>query len=147
MNPAMIAAQSTQKAKKNDPPLIPGLPPAAQQAAKKKKKKPSKPESEVKEVTGKLAGFTIQEPTFGVPTPTTKAPKQASPAVESSSTVPATDPAKRLKNLKKKLKDTEALEAKIKSGELKNPDKDQLEKIKRKSEAIKEIKELEKLIK
>ena len=149
MNPAVIASQTTQKAKKNDTPLIPGLPPAAQQAAKKKKKKSAKPETEVKEVTGKLAGFTIEEPNFGAPSTTTKAASKQT-AVENSSTAPAgnsTDPAKRLKNVKKKLKDIEALEAKIKSGELKNPDKDQLEKIKRKSEVVKEIKGLEKLIK
>ena len=149
MNPAVIASQSAQKAKKNDTPLIPGLPPAAQQAAKKKKKKSAKPETEVKEVTGKLAGFTIEEPNFGAPSTTTKAASKQT-AVENSSTAPAgnsTDPAKRLKNVKKKLKDIEALEAKIKSGELKNPDKDQLEKIKRKSEVVKEIKGLEKLIK
>nr|SVE85906.1 EOG090X0KVN [Daphnia pulicaria] len=148
MNPALAAAQSAaqNKSKKGDQPLIPGLPPAAQQAAKKKKKK-SKPEVEVKEVTGKLAGFTIQEPNFGAPT---RAPKEPTKTpVESSTATPssATDPAKRLKNLKKKLKDIEALEAKVKSGELKNPDKDQTEKIKRKKEVIKEIKEMENLIK
>jgi len=147
MNPALAAAQSAaqHKSKKGDQPLIPGLPPAAQQAAKKKKKK-SKSEVEVKEVTGKLAGFTIQEPNFGVPT---RAPKEPTITPVKSSTAPPSvvDPAKRLKNLKKKLKDIEALEAKVKSGELKNPDKDQTEKIKRKKEVIKEIKEIENLIK
>lgn len=148
MSPALIAAQAAQnKSGKSEQPLIPGLPPAAQQASKKKKKK-AKPETEVKEVTGKLAGFTIQEPNFGVPAPT-RAPKEPKPAVAESTAEPpsAADPAKRLKNLKKKLKEIEALEAKIKSGELKNPDKDQTEKIKRKKDVVKEIKETEKLIK
>lgn len=148
MSPALIAAQAAQnKSGKSEQPLIPGLPPAAQQASKKKKKK-AKPETEVKEVTGKLAGFTIQEPNFGVPAPT-RAPKEPKPTVAESTAEPpsAADPAKRLKNLKKKLKEIEALEAKIKSGELKNPDKDQTEKIKRKKDVVKEIKETEKLIK
>nr|SVE76791.1 EOG090X0KVN [Daphnia longispina] len=150
MNPALIAGQSAaqNKSKKSDPPLIPGLAPAAQQAAKKKKKK-SKPETEVKEVTGKLAGFTIQEPNFGVPTRASKEPSATPVESNSGIAVPSntSDPAKRLKTLKKKLKDIETLEAKVKSGELKNPDKDQTEKIKRKKEVMKEIKEIENLIK
>lgn len=150
MNPALIATQSTSKTKPSDKPLIPGLSPAAQQVTKKKKKKQPKVEAEVKAVTGKLAGFTIQEPTFCVSTPvatvksTVTETLPGSAAVTSSS---STDPAKRLKNLKKKLKDIEALESKVKSGELKNPDKDQQEKIKRKKDVVKEMKELEKLIK
>lgn len=150
MNPALVAATSTTKGKTGDKPSIPGLPPAAQ-AAKKKKKKSSKPDTDVKEVATKLAGFTIQEPTFGPPVTKTKTPKET--PVETTITsvpkdsVPPTDPAKRLKNLKKKIKDIETLEAKIKSGELKNPDKDQLEKIKRKKDVIKEIQDLEKSIK
>ncbi|KFM74775.1 Partner of Y14 and mago, partial [Stegodyphus mimosarum] len=42
-----------------------------------------------------------------------------------------TDPAKRIRNLKKKLRDINALKQKIESGELANPEKDQLEKIAR----------------
>ncbi|KAK3859924.1 hypothetical protein Pcinc_033992 [Petrolisthes cinctipes] len=55
----------------------------------------------------------------------------------------ATDSAKRLRNLKKKLRDIEKLETQIKSGELKKPGKDQLEKIKRKSDVMQQIEELE----
>lgn len=154
MNPAlMVPADQKKKSKDGGKPTIPGLPPAA--AAKKKKKTKAAKAAEtpaVKEVTGKLAGFTIEEPTFtpaaatapvsvGAPS-TGKAPEDAKDSSSGSS-----DPAKRLKNVKKKLASIEALEAKLKSGELKNPDKDQLEKIKRKSEVIKEIKELEKLVK
>ncbi|XP_025095798.1 partner of Y14 and mago-like [Pomacea canaliculata] len=53
------------------------------------------------------------------------------------------DLAKKLKNLKKKLKQIEELENKIKSGELKNPEKDQLEKISRKKAILEEIEDLE----
>jgi partner of Y14 and mago protein len=54
-----------------------------------------------------------------------------------------TDPAKRLKNLKKRLREVEALEQKITSGELKTPDKDQLEKVKRKYDLEEQIADLE----
>jgi partner of Y14 and mago len=53
-----------------------------------------------------------------------------------------TDPAKILKKLKKKLRDIEALELKIKSGEVK-PDKDQVEKINRKDALVEQIAKLE----
>ncbi|XP_054712620.1 partner of Y14 and mago-like [Uloborus diversus] len=55
----------------------------------------------------------------------------------------ATDPAKRLRNLKKKLRDINALKVKIESGELANPEKDQLDKVARKGEIEAEIEELE----
>lgn len=55
----------------------------------------------------------------------------------------ASDPAKKLRNLRKKLRDTEKLEKQIASGELKKPDTDQLEKVKRKNEVIQLIEELE----
>lgn len=50
------------------------------------------------------------------------------------------DPAKRLRNLKKKLREIETIEANIL---IKKPDKDQLEKIARKSEVLSEILALE----
>ncbi|XP_078571394.1 partner of Y14 and mago-like [Branchiostoma floridae x Branchiostoma japonicum] len=56
------------------------------------------------------------------------------------------EPAKKLKGLKKKLRQIEDLEAKIESGELAKPDKTQLDKIKRKTEILKEIRELEKQV-
>ena len=54
--------------------------------------------------------------------------------------------AKRLRNLKKKLRNIEALEAKLSSGEIENPEPKQLEKVARKTEVMKEINALEKLI-
>lgn len=55
----------------------------------------------------------------------------------------ATDPAKRIRNLKKKLREINALKQKIDSGELANPEKDQLEKIARKKDIEVELEELE----
>lgn len=53
------------------------------------------------------------------------------------------EPAKRLKSLKKRLREIEALEQKIHAGDIKNPEKEQLDKVARKKEVIKEIRMLE----
>ena len=55
----------------------------------------------------------------------------------------ATEPVKKLKNLKKKLRQIEDLEAKVNSGEIKKLVKEQQDKIARKPELLKEIKDLE----
>jgi len=66
--------------------------------------------------------------------------------VSDSSHQISADPSKRLRNLKKKLKDIEALKEKIDSGELGTPLPEQLDKIARANEVIKEIESLEKLV-
>lgn len=53
------------------------------------------------------------------------------------------DPSKRLKTLKKKLREIEAIEEKIASSEIKKPEKDQLEKVHRKADVLSEILALE----
>jgi len=58
----------------------------------------------------------------------------------------ATDPAKKLRNLRKKLRDIETLEARLNSGEITNPEPEQVDKIARKDDVIKEISALEKVI-
>ncbi|XP_041979001.1 partner of Y14 and mago [Aricia agestis] len=115
-----IVAQA--KSKKSTTQPIPGM--IINVEKRKKKKKPA-----VEEATAKVAEMKITEPTFSTPS-TNEPPTQ-------------TDPAKRLKNLKKKLRDIEALEEKVKSGTLKNPDKDQKEKMSKKVEILKEIESLE----
>lgn len=59
-----------------------------------------------------------------------------------SSSAP-TDPAKKLRNLREKLRDIEALEAKLASGEIKTPEPEQLEKVARKAQVEDEIRALE----
>lgn len=54
------------------------------------------------------------------------------------------DPAKKLRNLKKKLRDIELLEKRLANKEISNPEPDQLEKVARKSQVEEEIVSLEK---
>ncbi|KAL0882826.1 hypothetical protein ABMA27_016366 [Loxostege sticticalis] len=126
LTPEIVAA--AQKPKKNQSGTIQPIPGMIINVDKKKKKK----KSGADEAAEKLAKCEIKEPTFSPPAP-------------SSNTPPATqaDPIKRLKNLRKKLRDIEFLEEKIKSGLLKNPDKDQKEKMSKKSDIVKEIEILE----
>jgi len=58
----------------------------------------------------------------------------------------ATDPAKKIRNLRKKLRDIEALESKLTSGEISSPEPEQLEKVSRKSDVICEISALENML-
>ena len=55
----------------------------------------------------------------------------------------SSDPTKRLRNLKKKLRDIEKLERQIANGDIKNPEPEQLEKVKRKEEVAQQVEELE----
>lgn len=68
---------------------------------------------------------------------------QQAPAAASQSQQETTDPTKKLRNLRKKLRDIEALEAKLDSGEVKNPEPEQLEKVARKAQVEAEIRALE----
>ncbi len=71
-------------------------------------------------------------------------PKANPPTPEvANKQISTTDPLKRLKNLRKKIREIESLDKKIKSGEIKNPDKEMLEKVSRKAEIQREIKQLE----
>ena len=56
------------------------------------------------------------------------------------------DPAKKLRNLRKKLRDIEALEARLENGEITKPEPEQLEKVARKEMVEEEIAQLEKLV-
>ena len=51
---------------------------------------------------------------------------------------------KKLRNLKKKIKDIEKLEEQKKNGKLTNPEPEQLEKLKKKGTFMQEIKSIEK---
>lgn len=64
-------------------------------------------------------------------------------AVKLSENDSPVDAAKRLKNLRKRLAQIDALKSKIESGELSVPDPDQVKKVARRDEVVEEIRELE----
>jgi len=115
----------------DDTKVIPGL--NTNQSGKKNKKKKSSNLSQVtsngvSELSSQLSSASI--------TDKSQKPLENDPV----------DPAKKLRNLKKKLREIEALEKKLNSGEVENPEPEQLEKIARKTDVIKDITAIEKQI-
>lgn len=131
--------------------VIPGMQAKTQEGTKKKKKK-SKSKA-VEPVAEGLSKITISEPEFHkeVPARTDKPLSTAKQTMTNNviknnsngAQKTTADPQKRLKNLRKKIREIEVLEDKIKTGALKNPDKEILDKVARKTEISKEIKRLE----
>ncbi|XP_012282488.1 partner of Y14 and mago [Orussus abietinus] len=131
---AEIEAQA--RAKSANP--IPGL---VIQTESKKKKKKSKNKT-VNAITDGLQKTRITEPVFEKQ----KSASSAATSVASSTTGTVTntmvDPTKRLKNLNKKIREIETLEQKIKTGDIKNPEQEMLNKLSRKSEILLEIRRI-----
>lgn len=132
-----VSANNTKSAK-----TIPGLSltndetAAPSKSSKKKKKKKSDSPKVVDDVANNIEKMNISA--------SDKSTTNFSETPSSQKSQPiTTDPAKRLRNLRKKIRDINALKQKIESGELPNPDKDQLEKIARKEAIEAEIEELE----
>ncbi|KAL6430042.1 hypothetical protein ACFW04_007681 [Cataglyphis niger] len=130
--------------------IIPGTQAKTQEGSKKKKKKNKS--KAIEPVIEGLSKISISEPEFHKEVSTHNNDKPLSAAkqsttnnIDNSNTTQKTtmDPQKRLKNLRKKIREIEVLEEKIKTGALKNPDKEILEKVARKTEISKEIKRLE----
>lgn len=65
------------------------------------------------------------------------------PSQPAAAAAASTDPAKKLRNLRKKLRDIEQLRKRIESGELANPEPEQLDKVARQGEIEAQIEELE----
>lgn len=132
--------------------VIPGNTQAKPQEGTKKKKKKNKSKA-AEPIAEGLTKMTISEPDFHkeIPVENDKPPCTVKQVVtnnivkDNSSSTQKTiaEPQKRLKNLRKKIREIEMLEEKIKSGALKNPDKEILDKVARKTEIAKEIKRLE----
>lgn len=127
---ARKAARNEFIATKTNP--IPGLIIDVTETKKKKKKSKSK---EVASITEGIAKTMIS-------TESSNNKSKTKPAL-SAKQVSTTDPLKRLKNLRKKIREIESLDKKIKSGEIKQPDKEMLEKVSKKAEIEQEIKVLE----
>lgn len=110
---------------------------SAKKKAKKKASKENKMEKELSERLERVLGSDTASPSKS------NAGKNIIPPEGGGNQATASDPAKRLKNLKKKLRDIEVLAQKIESGELKNPEAAQLEKVSRRSEIESELSDLE----
>nr|CAD7407055.1 unnamed protein product [Timema cristinae]CAD7432902.1 unnamed protein product [Timema monikensis] len=140
---------------------IPGLvlesPPDGKSGKKKKKKKGScSPTSDnISDTLSRThlfpaepeSGEEAASPTYGVwktvPS-SSKTSKATSPGMKPSSHETEVggavlDPAKRIKNLRKRLREIEGIEQKMMSGELKSLEKDQIEKVGRKQEILRDI--------
>jgi len=128
---------------KDDDMGIPGLatgpakPPGGGEMSKSQKKKAAKKKAAVSSQAITEVDFALDNTHIS-----NEGKKKTQPS-QGQSQPAATDPSKRLRNLKKKLRDIEKLEKQIADGELKNPEPEQLEKIKKKEEILAEINELE----
>ncbi|XP_067929576.1 partner of Y14 and mago-like [Watersipora subatra] len=123
-----------------DKPACPGLvidpepdTPVSKTTEKNRKKKEARKKAAEKKQTGESlgSGDTLTQMTDKLTTCSVS---------KDTSTV---DIGKRLKNLRKRLAQIDSLKAKLDSGELENPDPDQIRKIERREEVIDEITELE----
>ncbi|KAK7110880.1 partner of Y14 and mago-like [Littorina saxatilis] len=113
-------------------------PVAASQANMSKAAKKNAKRKEKKKQPGGDSTSGVSQVTTGV-----EQVKISNTATAGEGTEAQADLAKKLKNLKKKLKQIEDLEKKIQSGELPNPEKDQLEKVAKKQSVLDEIEDIE----
>ncbi|XP_040564945.1 partner of Y14 and mago [Lepeophtheirus salmonis] len=100
-------------------------------------------------------GFANMVPSLNSNNPKSKKKKQSQQSSDSSKASPpqpvpppqpqqpTTDPLKKLRNLKKKLRDIEALEIRLNAGEISSPEPEQLQKVARKESVKIEIETLE----
>lgn len=140
MSPDYVEAQKNRN--KFEPTKTNPIPGLIIQPDLKKKKKKNKSKG-ANSITDDLAKTKISDETQKSSNKNSKTSDLKIPTTQPNQPVP-TDPVKRLKNLKKKIKEIDNLEKKIKSGEIKNPDMEMINKVSRKKEIEKEIKELEK---
>lgn len=120
---------------------------AQKKNARKKQKKREKASEllfEVEEIISAVEQASLQDPSSSVELPlhaTTISPIAAKSGT-SSETTSSGDSLKKIRALRKKLKQIEDLESRIASGEIVKPDKDQLSKIAKKEEFLKELEDL-----
>lgn len=125
-----------------DKPACPGLvvdpepveTPASKTTEKNRKKKEARKKAAEKKQTGDSMPC--------VHTDTDQLSERLGAVSVAEQSAPA-DISKRLKNLRKRLAQIDALKAKLDSGDLANPDPDQIRKIQRRDQVVDEIAELE----
>ncbi|KRT81900.1 hypothetical protein AMK59_5112 [Oryctes borbonicus] len=119
---------------------IPGLFITEEKDKTNKRKQIKKMETVAKQISD----IKISEPPKPTKTNSSNVISTKVPSENEGNIQEAADPAKKLRNLRKRLREIEALEEKVKNGELANPDPDQLKKINRKAALLVQIRELEK---
>lgn len=128
--PPGLCIDQTEKEKPKD---LTGMSKSAKKNAKRKeKKKQQESQSEV-QVTKSMAEVNLNSAKSEPSVPKTNLSRE-----EEKKEIE-----KKIRNLKKKVKQIEGLQQRIESGELKEPEKEQLEKISRKKEYEQEIEDLE----
>lgn len=149
----LYESKGKQFTKKPDIPV--GMCPLMAKAAREKREKQEKKQlqKQLQQQPSQSNGQVV--PNVKKPKATT-APKKtpaAGPAVVTSVTEAIAsldlssvdDVQRQLKKLRKKIREIEVIEEKLKSGDLKTPEQDQLEKVRRKEEIAKQIAKLESL--
>lgn len=131
LNPNDVAPKETSQTDSTA-----GMSKSAKKNAKRKEKKKQQNHSEnIESVTKSLTDTKISSDQ-------SKPPKQK-PIQSDQPLDNKADIEKKLKNLKKKLRQIEDLQGKIESGELKEPAKEQLEKVSKKQQILSDIEDLE----
>lgn len=143
LGPIGLPAEDSKHQDKSDVPMSK----TAKKNARKKEKRKEKHAGELKE---SFQVLTIEEPSFDesvvLEQSSTKASSSAFKAKTNENVLTESDVEKRLKNLKKKVRQIEDLEFKISSGALAKPDPDQIKKIHQKEVIMDEIENLETLL-
>lgn len=136
------------------PPKIPGLPDSMVQNANPSAnadntKKSNKKKKKNSNSSNNMAVKPYLDPDLDYDSPSSNcivAPTPSSHSEQQTSDHVVTDPAKKLRNLRKKLRDIETLEKKFADGAVANPEPEQLEKVARKPVMIEEIMALEAMV-
>ncbi|XP_043939706.1 partner of Y14 and mago [Protopterus annectens] len=137
LNPEDIKQVKTPQKSENE---TSGLSKTAKRNLKRKeKRKQEKSEREPEELSNSLEKVTISaNGSLG-----SQATKQCSKTTDSTEQDANSEKAKKIKNLKKKLRQVEELQQKVDSGEIKQPTKEQLEKLARRQALEEELEDLE----
>ena len=132
------------------PPKIPGLPDSMVQNANPSAnadtntKKSNKKKKKNSNSSNNMAVKPYLDPDLDYDSPSNNL--IVAPTPSSHSEQQTSDPAKKLRNLRKKLRDIETLEKKFADGAVANPEPEQLEKVARKPVMIEEIMALEAMV-
>lgn len=134
--PGLNPSDAPVPEKKDSEPMSKSAKKNAKRKEKKKQQNESQPNNAIHSLTQSMAQTNIH---LGPP----KNTQQASGSSKPTNSSDKQEVLKKVRQLRKKLKQIEDLERRIESGELKDPEKDQLEKISKKSVIVAEMEDLQ----